>query len=68
MILFQPVYEYDKMVFGRTMRMEYASSIVFDNEMRARLKALETWDIIRTDDDTLINITYKQLVLLWNNF
>lgn len=63
MTLFQPVYEYDKDVFGRKMKMEFSSSIVYYTEELAKMRALDDWNEIKTNDDTLVNITIRQIIL-----
>lgn len=63
MTLFQPVYEYEKEVFGIKIKMDFTSTIVYDTEERAKLCALDAWNNIMTDDDTLLNITIRQLIL-----
>ena len=61
--LYQPVYEYEKEVFGQKMRMSFTSSIVYDTEERARLCALDAWNEIMSEDDTLLNIEIRQLTI-----
>ena len=61
--LYQPVYEYEKEVFGQKMRMSFTSSIVYDTEERARLCALDAWNEIVSEDDTLLNIEIRQLTI-----
>ena len=61
--LYQPVYEYEKEVFGKKMRMSFTSSIVYDTEERARLCALDAWNEIMSEDDTLLNIEIRQLTI-----
>lgn len=61
--LYQPVYEYEKEVFGQKMRMSFTSSIVYDTEERARLCALDAWNENMSEDDTLLNIEIRQLTI-----
>lgn len=61
--LYQPVYDYEKDVFGQKMRMSFTSSIVYDTEERARLCALDAWNILCDEDDTLLNIEIRQLTI-----
>ena len=63
MTLFQPVYEYDKDVFGRKLNMVFHSTIVYDTMERAKLCAFDTWKDLQSDNDTLKNITIQQLIL-----
>ena len=61
--LYQPVYEYRKEVFGKKMIMSFTSSIVYDTEERARLCALDAWNEIMSEGDTLLNIEIRQLTI-----
>ena len=61
--LYQPVYEYRKEVLGKKMIMSFTSSIVYDTEERARLCALDAWNEIMSEDDTLLNIEIRQLTI-----
>lgn len=61
--LYQPVYEYEKDVLGQKMRMSFTSSIVYDTEERARLCALDAWNEIMSEGDTLLNIEIRQLTI-----
>lgn len=59
--LYQPVYEYEKEVFGDKIKINFASSIVYNTRERARLCALDSWNMLCTEDDTLLNIEIRQL-------
>ena len=61
--LYQPVYEYRKEVLGKKMIMSFTSSIVYDTEERARLCALDAWNEIMSEGDTLLNIEIRQLTI-----
>lgn len=61
--LYQPVYDYKKDVHGRKMIMSFTSSIVYDTEERARLCALDAWNEIMSEGDTLLNIEIRQLTI-----
>ena len=59
--LYQPVYEYEKEVFGDKIKINFASSIVYNTRERARLCALDDWNMLSSEDDTLLNIEIRQL-------
>lgn len=59
--LYQPVYEYVKSEF--TIHFTYHSSIIYDTEERARLCALDAWNVLCSEDDTLLNIEIRQLTI-----
>lgn len=61
--LYQPVYEYEKEVLGDKIKMDFYSSIVYDTEERARLCALDAWNEIMSENDTLLNIEIRQLTI-----
>ena len=61
--LFQPVYEYDKDIYGRKVRMKFVSSIVYETEEQAKISTLNTWDLIKENDETLVNITFNELII-----
>ena len=61
--LYQPIYEYEKEVFGDKIKINFASSIVYNTRERARLCALDDWNNIKYDEDTLINIEIRQLTI-----
>lgn len=61
--LYQPTYYYEKDVLGQKIRMSFTSSIVYDTEERARLCALDVWNMICTEDNTLLNIEIRQLTI-----
>lgn len=63
MTLFQPVFVYDKDVFGEIKRRSFNSAIVYRTKKQANLCALDDWNNIKSDEDTLINITIRQLVI-----
>ena len=59
--LFQPVYEYVKTEYSE--HFTYFSSIVYETEERARLCALDNWRDIMSEDDKLVDITFKVLFI-----
>lgn len=59
--LYQPVFEYVKSKF--TIHFTYHSSIIYDTEERARLCALDDWNNIKSDEDTLLNIEIRHLTI-----
>ena len=59
--LYQPVFEYMKTGFWQ--HFYYQSTIVYDTEERARLCAPGDWKDIMSEDDKLIDITFKTLFL-----
>lgn len=61
--LYQPVYEYEKEVFGDKIKINFASSIVYNTRERARLCALDGWNMLCSEDDTLLNIGIRQLTI-----
>lgn len=61
--LYQPVYEYEKEVFGDKIKINYTSSIVYNTRERARLCALDDWNLLCSEDDTLLNIEIRQLTI-----
>ena len=61
--LYQPVYEYEKEVFGDKIKINFASSIVYNTRERARLCALDAWNMLCSEDDTLLNIEIRQLTI-----
>mgnify|MGYP003553440861 CR=1 FL=1 len=61
--LFQPVYEYDKDIYVRKVRMKFVSSIVYETEEQAKISTLNTWDLIKENDETLVNITFNELII-----
>lgn len=61
--LYQPVYEYEKEVFGEKFKIDFASSIVYNTRERARLCALDAWNMLCSEDDTLLNIEIRQLTI-----
>lgn len=61
--LYQPIYEYEKEVFGDKIKINFASSIVYNTRERARLCALNAWNILCSEDDTLLNIGIRQLTI-----
>ena len=61
--LYQPIYEYEKEVFGEKITIKFASSIVYCTRERARLCALDNWNMLCSEDDTLLNIEIRQLVI-----
>lgn len=61
--LYQPIYEYEKEVFGDKIKLNFASSIVYETEERARLCALDAWNMLCSVDGTLLNIEIRQLTI-----
>lgn len=61
--LYQPIYKYEKEVFGDKIEITFASSIVYNTRERARLCALNAWSMLSTEDDTLLNIEIRQLTI-----
>ena len=59
--LYQPVFEYVKTECSE--HFTYNSSIVYDTEERARWGALDNWRDIMSEDDKLIDITFKILFI-----
>ena len=59
--LYQPIYEYEKEVFGDKIKISFTSSIVYNTRERARLCALDAWNMLSSEDDTLLNIEIKQI-------
>lgn len=58
--LYQPVFVYE--ISGNSEQFTFASSIVFETEERARLCA-DLWKDIMSEDDVLIDITFKILFI-----
>lgn len=61
--LYQPIYEYEKEVFGDKIKINFASPIVYNTRERARLCALDAWNVLCSEDDTLLNIEIRQLTI-----
>ena len=59
--LYQPVYEYVKSELE--IHFTCNSSIIYYTEERARLCAIDDWNNIKYDEDTLINIEIRQLTI-----
>lgn len=59
--LYQPVFEYVNS--ENSQHFTYNSSIVYETEERARLCALDAWRDIVSEDDILIDITFKILFI-----
>ena len=59
----QPIYEYEnKDKFG-SRSVSYYSTIVYETEEQAKICALDAWNDIKSEGDTLLNITFRQLII-----
>ena len=61
--LYQPIYEFEKKVFGYKIKINFAYPIVYNTRERAHLCALVAWNVFCDEDDTLLNIEIRQLTI-----